>query len=260
VHERVTLNGLSFPRDAPLSDDLAAWRAVGAERVGLHRDKLAATGWDLSLLRGGPAVEYLVHRSMFTLSDMETWPADRERLRVTLDAAAAIGAPRVYGTTGPGIGDGSVAALGEALAPLRSHGVRVAFEVAPARHAALHFLHTLRDTVAAARAVGAGVCLDVRSCAEEPGLDETICGAGHVLELVQVNDLVPGSDEYAVPGRGVAPIERILARVLETGYEGPFDVKLLGRPLDAVLEGAAFVSGLLDRWGVAGRASGAAAP
>lgn len=254
MHERVSLNGLSFPRDQPLAEDLAAWRAAGAARVGVHTDKLAAGGWaeSLALLRDGPRVEYLVHRRMFELPDPSAWPADRERLRRTLDAAASLGAPVIYGTTGPAGGAGTLA---RALGPFRGSEVRIAFEVAPARHAAIHSLHTLRDTVAAARATGTAVCLDIRSCAGEDGLERTLAGAGDVLALVQVNDLLPGSDAFVVPGRGVAPVDRILHAVLELGYEGPFDIKLIGRPLDEVLAGAAYVAERLERWGV--RAGGA---
>jgi sugar phosphate isomerase/epimerase len=261
VHSRVTVSGLSFPSDSALADDVAAWKEAGVGQVGVHRNKLAAAGWEEgeALLGEMPRIEYLVHRRMFELADENCWPGEREQLRMTVNVAARLGARVVYGTTGPAVGDRSIEQLARAIEPVvieaRAVGVTLAFEVAPARHAPIHFLHTLHDTLAAARLLGVGVSLDIRSCAGEPGLAASIDEGADALALVQVNDLLPGRDEYIVPGRGVAPIETILARVIEGGYSGAFDVKLIGRPLDEVLAGTAYVSELLYRWGVPDRAA-----
>jgi sugar phosphate isomerase/epimerase len=57
--------------------------------------------------------------------------------------------------------------------------------------------------------------------------------------LVQVSDYVLGDRTApcrAVPGDGVIPLDRILGDVLEAGYQGVFDIELVGPRIAA--EGA----------------------
>jgi sugar phosphate isomerase/epimerase len=57
--------------------------------------------------------------------------------------------------------------------------------------------------------------------------------------LMQVSDYVLGDRTApcrAVPGDGVIPLDRILSDVLEAGYEGVFDIELVGPRIAA--EGA----------------------
>jgi sugar phosphate isomerase/epimerase len=60
-----------------------------------------------------------------------------------------------------------------------------------------------------------------------------------ITGLVQVSDYVLGdrcTPCRAVPGDGVIPIERLLGDVLDAGYEGVFDLELVGPRIEA--EGA----------------------
>jgi sugar phosphate isomerase/epimerase len=53
--------------------------------------------------------------------------------------------------------------------------------------------------------------------------------------LVQVSDYVLGDRALpgrAVPGDGTIPLERLLGQLLELGYEGMFDLELLGPRID----------------------------
>src|SRR5438128_495755 len=61
-------------------------------------------------------------------------------------------------------------------------------------------------------------------------LRETIRTAGPTIALVQVCDYSPGDRtmDRGVPGTGVIPLERLFSWVLETGYEGFFDLELWG--------------------------------
>ena len=56
------------------------------------------------------------------------------------------------------------------------------------------------------------------------------------IRLVQVSDFEVGtvaSSQRLVPGDGDIPIERILGLVLDAGYEGVFDLELIGDAIDA---------------------------
>ena len=87
-------------------------------------------------------------------------------------------------------------------------------------------------------------------------IDMMIARAGSAIGLVQVSDFDPDSWSLtrAVPGEGTMPLERILGWILETGYEGLFDLELFGRPLetapDDVRRGVDAMNGMLERLGV----------
>ncbi len=52
-----------------------------------------------------------------------------------------------------------------------------------------------------------------------------------VLRLVQVSDYVIGTlrtPDRAVPGDGDIPLARIIGQLLEAGYDGVFDIELIG--------------------------------
>jgi sugar phosphate isomerase/epimerase len=52
-----------------------------------------------------------------------------------------------------------------------------------------------------------------------------------LLRLVQVSDYVIGTlrtPDRAVPGDGDIPLARIIGQLLEAGYDGVFDIELIG--------------------------------
>src|SRR5204862_8250756 len=98
------------------------------------------------------------------------------------------------------------------------------------------FVHTLRDMVDVARRLGAGVLMEVNACWAERGLDDTIASSVDDIRLVQVSDFVIGTlatPDRAVPGDGDIPLARILGQVLAAGYEGAFDLELIGPRIEA---------------------------
>ena len=76
-----------------------------------------------------------------------------------------------------------------------------------------------------------------------------------MLAHVQVSDFVIGSlcsPDRAVPGDGDIPLARILANVLATGYEGAFELEMVGPRIEsegydgAIRRGAAYLDRLLS--------------
>ena len=87
-----------------------------------------------------------------------------------------------------------------------------------------------------ARRLSVGVCMEVNACWGERGLAQTVADAVDVLRLVQVSDYVIGTlrtPDRAVPGDGDIPLPRIIGQLLEAGYDGVFDVELIGPRIEA---------------------------
>lgn len=266
MHPRVTAHPNAFPKSDPLAADLTRLRRLGIERHSLHRAKLEATGHEAArrLVRdSGIEVTHVIHSTMFTLEEPAAWPVEAGLLIDSIDTAAELGAPLLYGTTGPAGAlewDEAIARLDEALAAPRVHaakrGVELLLETTNPQYADIDCLHTARDTLVAAERLGVGVCLDVAASWTEPDLAATIVRAAPLTRLVQVADYAPGTRTLAraVPGDGIVPLDRIIGRILDTGYTGLFDLELVDNPPgaagDAALaRGVAYLGALLERRG-----------
>jgi sugar phosphate isomerase/epimerase len=238
MHPRLTVNEVAFPKSTPLADDLRQFADAGISRVGIHRDKLAAAGWEAGIdvvRRSGLEITHLVHRATFQLDDPSSWRAARAAAIDTVVAAAALNAEVVYVTTGPAGGldfEAAAEAFADAARPVvaaaQEAGIDLLVETTNPLFADIHFLHTLRDTVALARAAGVGVCLDLHACWTESRLVETIRDAAPLIGLVQLSDYVPGTRnlDRAVPGDGVIPFRRLLSVLVGCEYDGLFDLEL----------------------------------
>ena len=169
-----------------------------------------------------------------------------EKLLQAIDIAETLHAKSVYLQTG---GRGSLSweeaadRFATLIAPCRSAaaslGVRLLVENASAFNADIHMVHTLADTIQLADLAGIGVCIEWHACWMEGGLAQLLRQAIPITGLVQVSDYVLGDRTApcrAVPGDGVIPLARLLADVLEAGYQGVFDIELVGPRITA--EGA----------------------
>jgi sugar phosphate isomerase/epimerase len=70
-----------------------------------------------------------------------------------------------------------------------------------------------------------------------------------ITRLVQVSDYVLGDRSApcrAVPGDGIIPLKRLIHDLQDAGYEGLFDIELVGPRIDE--EGAAAASLRALRW------------
>ncbi|MEN3362369.1 MAG: hypothetical protein V7637_6351 [Mycobacteriales bacterium] len=170
MHPRLSVHTVGWgPR--PVHGLLAELAAHGIRRIGVPAAQLEAggVGPNVAALRAaGVEVLDVVEPAAFTLAEPARWPAQRDRLRACVAAAAAVGAPILYLTTGPAAPlewDAAAAAFAEAIAPVRDDaraaGVTLAIENTTPLRADLGFVHRLADTIDAALLAGVAVCADL---------------------------------------------------------------------------------------------------
>ncbi|HUB58188.1 MAG TPA: sugar phosphate isomerase/epimerase [Mycobacterium sp.] len=199
-----------------------------------------------ALAAGAPQVEAVNHQfAVYPDLDHDRGEATQKLLQA-IDIAAALGASSVYLQTG---GRGHLtweqaaerftALIATCKAAAAAEGVRVLVENASSFNADIHIAHTLADTITLAGLAGIGLCIEWHACWMEAGLKTLLRQAIPMTGLMQVSDYVLGDRTApcrAVPGDGVIPLDRILGDVLEAGYEGVFDIELVGPRIAA--EGA----------------------
>ena len=240
MHSRVSLSAISTA-SWELDEDLAFYAGAGITNVGISLGKLERFGWETGTQRiadAGLRVTNIIGLGPFHLADPDGWETQRARLRRALDAAAEMGAECLVLTTGPAgslAWEDAAAAFEKALAPVvdaaREQEVPIAIEHTNSLRVDVGFVHTLRDAVDLARRLGTGVCMEVNACWAERGLAETIAAGIDRIQLVQVSDYAVGTlstPNRLVPGDGDIPLERILGELLASGYEGCFDIELIG--------------------------------
>jgi hydroxypyruvate isomerase len=236
VHPRVGLHQVAF-LDESTPAFLDHCCRIGVQHTTLVTASLMRAGGlneaQQALAVGAPHVESVNHQ-FAVYPDLDN------------DRAAALGAGSVYLQTG---GRGHLtwehaaerfaALIAPCTAAAASRGIRVLVENASSFNADIHIAHTLADTIALAELAGIGLCIEWHACWMEAGLKTLLRQAIPRTGLVQVSDYVLGDRTApcrAVPGDGVIPLDRILGDVLEAGYEGVFDIELVGPRI--VAEGA----------------------
>ncbi|MBB4860086.1 sugar phosphate isomerase/epimerase [Novosphingobium chloroacetimidivorans] len=267
MHPRVSLHEVAF-----IAEGTRAF-AEHAGRIGV-RNLTLATGPLLSL--GPPAVAAILAGTGTRAAALNhvfavhpDLPQDRgeaaRQLTAAIDAAARLGADRIYLISGGrGVLSWEAAAerFAELIAPCADHarqnGVTLLVENASPLNVDIHLAHTLPDAIRLAEIAGIGVCIELHACWMEGALDANLARAMPLTGLVQVSDYVLGdrvSPCRAVPGDGAIPLERLLGTVLELGYEGLFDLELVGPritaegPVSATTRAAEYLSELLTRLG-----------
>jgi sugar phosphate isomerase/epimerase len=78
---------------------------------------------------------------------------------------------------------------------------------------------------------GMGIVVDFYSAWYERGLEELVRKHIDSVALVQLCDYKLGTFDMpnrCAVGDGDIPVERLLGLVLDAGYEGPFDLEILG--------------------------------
>jgi sugar phosphate isomerase/epimerase len=267
MHPRVSLSAISTFQ-WPLEDDLAFYERAGITAIGASLAKLEAAGLEDGTRRlrdAGLRVTNLIGIGPFHLDDAGQWDAQRDRVRRALDAAEAVDAECMILTTGPAgqlTWEDAADALADALGPLitdaRRRGIPFGLEHTNSLRVDVGFVHSLHDVVDLARRLDIGVCVETNACWAERALLDTIRSGIDTFRVVQVSDFAIGTlstPNRLVPGDGDIPLERILGQILAAGYDGVFDLELIGPRIDdegyegACIRSVTALGDLLDRLG-----------
>jgi sugar phosphate isomerase/epimerase len=267
MHPRISLSAIST-FEWTLDEDLAFYERSGISAIGASVAKLEAVGVEAGAQRlrdAGVRVTNLIGLGPFRLDDPSQWAGQQDRVRTALDAAEAVDAECMILTTGPAgqlSWEDAADALTDALAPLvtdaRQRAIPFGLEHTNSLRVDVGFVHSLRDVVDLARRLDIGVCVETNACWAERGLGATIRDGVDVFRVVQVSDFAIGTlstPNRLVPGDGDIPLERILGQILAAGYEGSFDLELIGPRIDdegyeaACTRAVAVLGELLERAG-----------
>lgn len=248
MHSRVSVDSICFIGTS-FAEQAEFWKEIGAPRVSLLGHQVEAEGVEAAkkaLDTGRYRLETVVHPFLPAQSlspDPATWVQPQNKLNAQIDAATKLGARSIYMITGGHGGmtwEQAAEVFCQATAPCvqraKDAGIALMIENAPLLYADIHIAHSLRDTLALANMAGIGVCIDLSGCWTEAGLQELIQEAVPYCSLVQVADYVCGDRSLparAVPGDGDMPLERLLGWIMDAGYEGAFDLELLGPRIEA---------------------------
>lgn len=269
MHPRISVSQICFLGE-PTESIAAHWRALGARNIGLVSPPILTEGVDpIRRIVAAENYDVVTIAHMYAMGqltgDETAWEAIRADTLRIVDVAATLGCPSVYGLTG-GRGGMAWEAAAETFAamiapcvePARARGVTLMVECATPLYAHGTITNNLRDTVTLAGMSGIGVCIDYFGCWTEAGLRYSIARAVALGAIVQVSDYVLGDTSLpcrAVPGDGAIPLRQLIDWTLEAGYQGAFDLELLGPRieaegrLDAVRRAADRLSELLEAAG-----------
>jgi len=239
----ITTLGWSFERD------VEAFAAAGAPGIGVSVRKLEAVGVTRAarLIReAGLAVSCLTSSGLFPLGDPPGERRALERARVHLAAAAELGASTLFVLPGPPgalsweEAAGRARPLVEALLP-EAEGARVRLALEPVSQLRmdLGFLHSFDEALDFADAFASawlGVVLELNNAWIERRLYENIRRRAGRIAIVQVSDFKVGTmcaSERVVIGDGDIPLRRLCRALADAGYDGWYDIELLGPAIEA---------------------------
>ncbi|MCJ2186900.1 sugar phosphate isomerase/epimerase family protein [Novosphingobium beihaiensis] len=265
MHPRVSLHQVAFMAE-PTAAFVAYCCSIGVQHCTLVTPKLEQPDALSALLAESGVKAGCINHPFALHPDLERDSGGAAAgLMRAIDSAAELGAPSIYLITG---GRGSLSweqaaeRFAELLAPCRDaaqqKGVALLVENASALNVDIHIAHTLPDATRLARIAGTGLCIDIHACWMEGALKEHLAAALPLAGLVQVSDYVLADRTApcrAVPGDGAIPLERIVGDILELGYNGLFDLELVGPriasegPASACARAADGLSNLLVKLG-----------
>jgi sugar phosphate isomerase/epimerase len=248
-HPRISLHGVSTWNQS-FDEDLAFWADIGIDHVSIIAPKLEAAGPDAcsqALLDAG-----------LRISSVTGYP---HQLADALEFAAAVDAPMVYMPpmgAGPVFYEESAEKYRKEIAPHVARAAELGLRFAMENTNPLQsFVYTVRDAIDLGRSTGVDLVLDFNSSWYERGLAELLQANLDVLALVQICDRKLGAttmNRVAI-GDGDLPVERLLEVVLEAGYEGVFELELLGPEIESegykapIVRSLERASDMLDRLG-----------
>jgi sugar phosphate isomerase/epimerase len=243
VHPRVCVSGISTWNQS-LVDDVLLYEELGIHTIGAALRKIESA----------TDVELLVSSGLEVANVIGVGHLGLPR---ALELASRLRAPAVVFTTGPAGAlewDDAATAFAAALTPLLPAPSKLCLEHTNSLRHDVSFVHTLRDAIDLARRLDIHVCMEINACWAERDLSITIADGIDRIGIVQVSDFSIGTlstPNRLVPGDGDIPLPRIIEQVLDAGYEGVFDLELVGPKIEqegyrsAIARSCAYLSDLL---------------
>ena len=230
-------------------EDVAHYSAAGIPALGVWRQKLSDCGQAkaLQLLkRHGLEVSHLFWAGGFTGSEGRNYRESIEDAREALLTAAALGTDTLTIFSGARAGHTSNHArrlLHDALKTLSPQaaklGVFLAIEAMhPGCAADWTFLNTVDDVLDIIHAVAGGqvkIVLDTYHLGLSPTLVDRIAEIARYISIVQLGDARKppvGEQNRCRLGQGIVPLREIVSALKTAGYNGYYDVELLGEELE----------------------------
>jgi sugar phosphate isomerase/epimerase len=230
--------------------DLAEYLAAGIRAVGIWRHKLSDCGQPraLDLLRrSGLRVSHLSWAGGFTGSDGRTHRESVEDAAEAIRTAAEFDCRTLVAYSGPRAGHTSKharrllqMALAELIPLAAELDVTLAFEpMHPGCAAQWTFLTSLDGTLDLLQEVASPqvkMVLDTYHLGQQGGLAERIAEIVPHIAIVQFGDArrpPMGEQNRCRLGDGVIPLPEIVAALKSAGYDGYYDVELLGEEIEA---------------------------
>lgn len=225
-HPRLSVNSICSMNQS-LDEDLALWADLGIDHVGLITPKFDAPGWE--------AGRCAVLDAGLRVSSVSCY---RDGIAESIELTAGVGSDILYvppGSAGATPWEEAAEAFCRETAPMvtraKELGVRLAIEPTNPLRTDVSFVHTVRDAVDLARMADIAIVVDCYASWYERGLAETVRENIDVVALVQICDYRLGT--FNMPNRcavgdGDIPVERLMGMVLDAGYQGAFDLEILG--------------------------------
>lgn len=229
VHPRVSVDE-ECAGYIPFAEEVGFWKELGVTDIGMISPKLEPIGWD---------VEFVASTGL-RVSNIGT---EQRVVDEALQFAAAIGADSVWLTPGSirsrsweEAAEDFCRSIAPAVSRAQELGVKLAIEPTNSVRLDISFVFTLRDSLTLARMAGTGVILELACCWYEPGLADLVRDNIDMIALVQMSDFQIGtrtSPNRSAIGDGDVPLEKLLGLILDAGYEGMFDLELIGPKIEA---------------------------
>jgi sugar phosphate isomerase/epimerase len=232
-------------------EDVVGYAAAGIPSIGVWRQKLSDCGQvrGLELLRSsGLKVSHLLWAGGFTGSDGRSYRESVEDASEALRTAAALqtGCLVVYSGARAGHTFNHAryliqGALNELTPQAAELGVTLAVEpMHPGCAENWTFLTTLDETLALLDAVASPqvkIVFDAYHLGQDAGIVDRIAQFASRVAIVQLGDAKGpprGEQNRCRLGDGVVPLREIVAALKAAGYDGYYDVELLGEEIETI--------------------------
>jgi len=230
-------------------EDVNQYAAAGIPAIGVWRQKLSDFGLQKAvelLEERRLRVSHLLWAGGFTGSDGRTYRESVEDAVEAIQAAAALGTDTLVVYSGARAGHTYnhakrliQDALGELIPVAAQSGVHLAVEpMHPGCAAEWTFLNTIEDVMTLLGAVGSTqvkMVFDTYHLGLQEGTLQRIEQVAPHVAIVQLGDArqpPTGEQNRCRLGEGNVPIKEMVAALRSAGYDGYFDVELLGEEIE----------------------------